>query len=71
MDDVISLIRIGLQSCLDGFKVYYQKWKVTVKNKKTEVMIVEKRQAPGQMQRCSLKRNLLKSESYIHIWELL
>ena len=46
MDDVISLIRIGLQSCLDDFKVYYQKWKVTVKNKKTEVMIVEKRQAP-------------------------
>ena len=40
---LISEIRTGLQSCLNNLQAYCQKWKLTVNNKKTKVMIVEMR----------------------------
>ena len=42
---LISETRTGLQSCLDNLQAYCQKWKLTVNNKKTKVMVVEKRQS--------------------------
>ena len=57
---VISETRADLQSCLDNLQAYCQKWKLTVNNKKTNIMLMEKRQSPAQMHRFSLKKEPLE-----------
>ena len=49
-DDLILIYetKTGLQSCLDNLQAYCRwklKWKLMVNNKKTKVMVVEKRQS--------------------------
>ena len=68
---LISETRRSLQSCLDNLQAYCQKWKLTVNNKKTKVMVVEKRQSSAQMHCFSFKKVPLEFVSYIHTWELL
>ena len=57
---LISETRTGLQSCLNKLQAYCQKWKLTVNNKKTKVMVVEKRQSSAQMHRFSFKKEPLE-----------
>ena len=42
---LISETKTGLQSCLENMQAYCQKWKIAINNKKTKVMVVEKRQS--------------------------
>ena len=53
---LISDTKTCLQSCLDNLQAYCQKWKLTVNNKKTKVMVVEKRQSSAQILRFSFKK---------------
>ena len=39
-----SETKTDLQSCLDNLQAYCQKWKLMINNKKTKVMVVEKKQ---------------------------
>ena len=67
VDDLITKTRADLQSCWDNLQAY---WKTTVNNKKSNNMVVEKRQSRAQMHHSILK-SLLKFVSYVYIWELL
>ena len=62
VDDLIliSETKIDLQSCLDNLQAYCQKWKLTFNNKKTEVMVVKKRQSSAQIHRFSFKNEHLE-----------
>ena len=62
VDDLvlISETRADLQSCLDNLQGHCQKWKLTVNSKKTNIMVVEKRQSTAQMHRFSLKKEPLE-----------
>ena len=51
---LISEIRIG------SLQAYWQKWELTVNNKKTKVMVVEKRQSSAQIHRFSFKKEPLE-----------
>ena len=65
---LISETKTGLQSCLDNLQAYCQKWKLTVNNKKTKVMVVEKRQSSAQIHRFSLQKeplDICKLYSYL------
>ena len=57
---LISETRRGLQSCLDNLQAYCQKWKLTVNNKKTKVVVLEKRQSSAQMHHSSFKNETLE-----------
>ena len=57
---LISESRTGLQSCLNKLQAYWQKWKLTVNNKKTKVMLVEKIQSSAQIHRFSFKKEPLE-----------
>ena len=57
---LISETKTDLQSCLDNLQAYCQKWKLTVDNKKTKVMVVEKRQSSAQIHRFSFKKELIE-----------
>ena len=57
---LISETRTGQQRCLDNLQAYCQKWKLTVNNKKTKVMVVEKRQSSAQIHRFSFKKEPLE-----------
>ena len=61
-DDLILIpeTRTGLQSCLNNLQAYCQQWKLTVNNKKTKVMVVEKRQSSAQMHHFSFKKEPLE-----------
>ena len=72
-DDLILIpeARTSLQCCLDNLQAYCQKWKFTVSNKKTNIMVVEKDNPQLKYTVSVSKRNHLKFVSYIHTWELL
>ena len=57
---LISETRIGLHRFLDNLQAYYQKWNLTVNNKKTKVMVVEKIQSSAQIHRFSFKKEPLE-----------
>ena len=57
---LISETRTGLQLFLDNLQAYYQKWNLTVNNKKTKVMLVEKIQSSAQIHRFSFKKEPLE-----------
>ena len=57
---LISEKRTGLQLFLDNLQAYYQKWNLTVNNKKTKVMLVEKIQSSAQIHRFSFKKEPLE-----------
>ena len=57
---LISETKTGLQSCLDNLQAYCQKWKLTVNNKKTKVMVVEKRQSSAQIHRFNFQKEFLE-----------
>ena len=57
---LISEKRTGLQLFLDNLQAYYQKWNLTVNNKKTKVMVVEKIQSSAQIHRFSFKKEPLE-----------
>ena len=57
---LISETKTSLQSCSYNLQAYWQKWKLTVNNKKTKVMVVEKRQCSTQMHRFSFKKEPLE-----------
>ena len=61
-DDLILITetKTGLQSCLDNLQAYCQKWRLTVNNKKMEVMVVEKRQSSAQIHRFTLQKEPLE-----------
>ena len=57
---LISETRTGLQLFLDNLQAYYQKWNLTVNNKKTKVMVVEKIQSSAQIHCFSFKKEPLE-----------
>ena len=57
---LISETRTGLQRFLDNLQAYYQKWNLTVNDKKTKVMVVEKRQSLSQIHHFSFKKEPLE-----------
>ena len=57
---LISETRTGLQLFLDNLQAYYQMWNLTVNNKKTKVMVVEKIQSSAQIHRFSFKKEPLE-----------
>ena len=57
---LISETRTSLQSCLDNLQAYRQKWKLTVNNKNTKVMVVEKRRSSAQMHSFNFKKEPLE-----------
>ena len=61
-DDLIltSETKTGQQSCLDNLQAYCQKWKLMVNNKKTKVMVAEKRQFSAQIHYFSFQKEPLE-----------
>ena len=57
---LISETRTSLQSCLENLQAYCRNWKLTVNNKKTKVMVVEKKQSSAQMHRFSFEKEPLE-----------
>ena len=57
---LISETKTDLHSCLDNLQAYCQKRKLTVNNKKTKVMVVEKIQSSAQIHRFSFKKEALE-----------
>ena len=53
---LISETRRPLEGCLDISQTYCQNWKLTVNNKKTKLLVVEKGQSLAQMHCFSLKK---------------
>ena len=57
---LISETKTGLQSCLDNLQAYCRKWKLTVNNTETKVMVVEKRKSSAQTHHFSFKKDPLE-----------